>query len=200
MIKANDGKICVPIPLAKTLKCGYCNRGRGGKWSTANRLQKAKEHIALKHPEDAAASWSFQCTRCSAALDTLDAGDIHSASQCSFDTSAPSPPIVTPLADSFIVGDSIILIYPGQPSRCPMSNCREGFFTSAKDTAAMNSIFRHLELVHSIKLKKMWRCSICSCELDSMHLRHHYKRCMKEINDRSGSQDYSNQRGAIEEA
>ena len=64
----------------------------------------------------------------------------------------------------------------------------------------MNSIFWHMELVHNIKLKNMWRCSICSCELDGMHMRHHYKRCIKAIYDWSGSQDYANQRGAIEVA
>ena len=103
VIKAINGKICVPIPLANTLKCGYCNRGRGGKWSAANRLKKAKEHIALKHADDAAASWSFQCNRCSAALDTWDAEDIHSTLQCPIDSSAPTLSILTALNDSFIV-------------------------------------------------------------------------------------------------
>ena len=197
VIKAINGKICVPIPLANTLKCGYCNRGRGGKWSAANRLKKAKEHIVLKHADDAAASWSFQCNRCSAALDTWDAEDIHSTLQCSIDSSAPTLPILTALNDSYIVDGCIILLYPGQPSRCPMSNCQEGFFTSAKDTAAMNSIFRHLEIAHSIKLKKMWRCSICSCEMDGMHMRHHYKRCLKALNDRSGPPESTSQRGTL---
>ena len=163
----------------------------------ANRLKKAKKHIALKHADDAAASWSFQCNRCSAALDTWDAEDIHSTLQCSIDSSAPTLLILTALNDSYIVDGCIILLYPGQPSRCPMSNCQEGFFTSAKDTAAMNAIFRHLEIAHSIKLKKMWRCSICSCEMDGMHMRHHYKKCLKALNDRSGPPESTSQRGTL---
>ena len=67
-------------------------------------------------------------------------------------------------APSFLIDGKLILLYPGEPSRCPMDQCAEEFVTFDKRTGAMTSMHRHLHEAHGVKAVKFWRCSICGVE------------------------------------
>jgi len=191
-IRAVEQKICLPYPIPQTLKCGYCNRGRGGKWTAFNRVDKAKEHLVSKHPSEAEDNlWTFRCSRCNIEHDSLDNAALHQANCSITETSQAAPP--DPLVECFLSGDQLVLLFPGRPSRCPIPNCNDGFITAAKDTAAMNSIHRHMVLSHNFdkNLKKIWRCSICSTEQHGLLMRHHFNRCKKGSAQNSAAIDHA---------
>ena len=146
-IRAVDNKIFNPYPIPQTLKCGYCNRGRGGKWTASNRADKAKEHIALKQPTESDNVWTYRCSSCNLELDSMDIAALHQANCSSIDI--PQASFSDSLAECFLSGDELGLLYPGRPSLCPIPSCLDGFITTAKDSAAMNSKHRHMVLVHT---------------------------------------------------
>ena len=106
-------KIYIPVPLADTLKCGYCDEiGTGGKSRARGKLKMVTGHITKYHPETKDDQLRFRCTRCDAEFDTFKAGSAHLNNSCNVST-----------LDSFIADEHVILWYrEDKPSRCPHKN------------------------------------------------------------------------------
>ena len=113
VISGNNGKICIPVPLADTLKCGYCDViGTGGKSRARGKLEMVTDHIKYRHPETKDDQWRFRCRKCDQEFLTIKAGNAHLSNSCNTST-----------VDSFIANWYVIVLYnAGKPSRCPHKN------------------------------------------------------------------------------
>ena len=76
-----------------------------------------------------------------------------------------------------ISGNKLILLYPGAPCKCP----RCGLVTLSTNCNAMHSMARHLEIKHSLRLEKAWRCSKCGTIEDGKKIRSHDVKCSQSI-------------------
>jgi hypothetical protein len=59
-----------------------------------------------------------------------------------------------------ILRNKLVLAYPGHPTQCPRCPWR----THASGCSAMNSMFRHMETRHGMRMEKWWECSLCGFE------------------------------------
>jgi hypothetical protein len=76
-----------------------------------------------------------------------------------------------------ISGNKLILLYPGAPCQCP----RCGWVTLSTNCNAMHSMARHLEIKHSLRLEKAWRCLKCGTIEDGKKIRSHDVKCSQSI-------------------
>ena len=186
VIAAYD-EIIIPIPLAQTLKCGYCNHGRSGRYATADKLSKIRTHIASKHPEVTVDPWRFQCAKCRQIFETQEGASVHQKDQCPLKNADPvtyfsNLSADAPIANSYFANGRLTMWYKvGKPSLCPFNHtCSSGFITTAGEpTAQMNSMDKHLRsLLHEqVVTDKIWRCTKCKVEMNGNSMKAHFPKC-----------------------
>ena len=180
------GIVKIPLPLPPSLCCGLadCQRERGrGPWKSGQRHLQALDHLRKRHPIRGSSELRvfYFCQKCGLEFESFISGGRHArgctyqqddsrqsldnAGVSSAGESFASNNVTQPeerravYADTRIEENRLILLYPGQPSRCSM--CEHTFASTMFH--AMNSMFRHMEMDHGLRgLKKWWKCSLCA--------------------------------------
>jgi hypothetical protein len=200
-----------PIPLPHSIKCGHksCEGETGnGPWSGEGKHNRLFSHINDRHRARGDNPPAiFFCEKChrefssfaSAGRHAKNCSDIinqHLLSSLELTIASEGGRISLPstsgresMAPKFeitrISGSKLVLIYPGKPSRCSLCE----WVTTSSLCRAMQSMHRHMEVEHSIRLEKFWACSICGLEGTGTQLNCHFKKCLSSRASSSAQSD-----------
>ena len=182
VIRRGVGDYRIPYPVPRVLRCGFCLNKRGGQWRTEERVRVARAHFRENHDDEAFLDFTFFCEGCG-----LEGSKHRVGRHKCGETLLPLEPDneVVPnkvydeagIAESWVRGNQLILLYPGQATRCPLEDCDDQFVTVDTMCGTMDKMHRHMDVDHGMRLKKFWRCSICSFEGNGYKLASHFKKC-----------------------
>lgn len=157
----DDGKIYVPFPLPTILKCAWC---KAGKYASKTKVANAISHI--KACRQVKVTASFTCVTCKNISKCQVEASRHWKT-CGGATSSSHPEMVD---ETLIVGEKLVFLYPGGPSRCPLCS----WLSRAEGGKAAISIKHHLARAHNKEMKNDWKCRICGVILGGYEMRTHH--------------------------
>ena len=192
-------RVVVALPLPASLCCEKeeCKGAKGaGPWFGESKHNQLLNHYRTKHARQGVRfALTFTCQICTGEFEAKNAATKHfqiclaSLAKSQADEERGPAEIAdddnnnnsiilsnnnVTVYQAIISVNDLIIPYPGSHTRCPL--CPKVYI--AERSALMNSVHKHVEQVHGIKLNKKWSCKNCTTFVgDGYALRSHYRTC-----------------------